>query len=118
MGAGRPLTNPKDVDNGLFAWILQLLGLHVSVSVLSLQEKSDKVIHSLNLTFSASKGCVETFFSRHRLALCNRISVSQNLPQQLEGCLIKFYEEAGRYMHSGKCPRSLMGNMDETPALF
>ena len=39
FGAGRPLANPKDVDNGLFAGILQLLGLHVSVSVLSLQEK-------------------------------------------------------------------------------
>ena len=38
-GAGRPLTYPKDVENELVAWILQLLDLHVSISVLSLQEK-------------------------------------------------------------------------------
>ena len=40
-GAGRPLTYPNNVENELIAWILQLLDLHVSVSVLSLQEKGN-----------------------------------------------------------------------------
>ena len=94
------------------------MDLHVSVSVLSLQEKAKKVIRPHNPTFKASKGWVEEFFSRHRLSLRNRISVSQKLPQQLEGCLTKFYEDAGRYIRIGKYPRSLIGNMDETPAFF
>ena len=59
-GAGRPLTYPKDVENELVAWILQLLGLHVSVSVLSLQKKAKKIIRPHNPTFSASKGWVES----------------------------------------------------------
>ena len=83
-GAGRPLTYPKNVDNELVAWILQLLDLHVSVSVLSLQEKAKIVIRLHNPTFSASKGWVEKFFSRHQESLRNRTSVSQKLPQQLE----------------------------------
>ena len=55
---GRPLTYPKDVKNELVAWILQLLDLHVTVSVLSLQEKAKKVIRPHNPTFSTSKGRV------------------------------------------------------------
>ena len=78
-GAGRPLTYSKDVENELVAWILQLLDLNVFVSVLSLQEKARKVIGPHNPTFSASKGCVEKFFSRHHLSLRNRTSVSLKL---------------------------------------
>ena len=97
-GAGRPITYPKDVENELVACILQLLDLHVSVSVLSFQEKAKNVICPHNPTFSsASKEWFKKFFSRHRLSLGNRTSVSQKLPQQLEGCLTKFYEDAGRY---------------------
>ena len=44
--------------------------------------------------------------------------MSQKLPHELEGWLIKFYEDAGRYMRIGKYARSLIGNMDETPAFF
>ena len=55
----------------LAAWILQLLGLHISVSVFSLQEKAKKVIHPHNPTFRASKGWVEKFFPRHQLSLRN-----------------------------------------------
>ena len=118
-GAGRPLTYHKDAENELVAWILQLLDSHVSISVLSLHEEAKKVIRPHNPTFSASKGWVEKFFSRHRLSLRNRTLVSQKLPQQLEGCLTKFYQDAGRYMRIGKYPRSLIGNMDEkTPAFF
>ena len=57
-GVGGPLTYPKDVETELVAWILQLLDLNVSVSVLSLQEKAKKVIRPHNPTFSASKGWV------------------------------------------------------------
>ena len=89
-GAGTQLTYPKNVGNELVAWILQLLDLHESVFVLSLQEKAKKVIRPHNPTFSASKRWVEKFFSRHRLSLRNRTPVSQKLPQQLEGCLTKF----------------------------
>ena len=52
--ACRPLTYPKDVENQLDAWTLQLLDLHVSVSVLSLQEKAKKIIRAHNSIFSAS----------------------------------------------------------------
>ena len=106
--AGRPLTYPKDVNDALVACILQLLDLHVSVSVLSFQEKFS----------SASKGWVKKFFYRHRLLIGSRTSVRQNLPQQLEGYLTKFYEDAGRYMRIGEYPHSLIWNMDETPAFF
>ena len=116
--AGRPITYAKDVENELFVWILQLLDLHVSVSVLSLQEKAKKIIRFHNPKFSASKGWVEKFFSRHRLPLQNRTSSMQKLPRQLEGCLTKFYEDSGRYMRIGKYPRSLIGNMHEAPAFF
>ena len=67
--AGRALTYPKDIENELVAWIVQLLDLHASVSMLSLQEKAKNVIRPQNSTFSASKGWVEKFFSRHQLSL-------------------------------------------------
>ena len=95
-----------------------MFDLHVPESVLGLQEKAKKVIRPHNPTFSASRGWVEKFFSRHRLSLRNRTSVSLKLPQQLEGCVTKCYEEAGRYIRIGKYPRSLVVNMDETPAFF
>ena len=88
------------------------------MAVLALQEKAKKVIRPHNPLFAASRGWVEKFFTRHRLSLRNRTSVSQKIPQQLEGVLTKFYEDAGRFMRIGKYPRSLVGNMDETPAFF
>ena len=90
----------------------------MSVFVLSLQEKTNKIICPHNFTFSASKGWVEKFFSRHCLSLQNRTSVTQKLPQQLEGCLTKFYLDAGRYMRIGKYPHSFIGSMDETTVFF
>ena len=54
--AGRPLTYPEDVERELFSWILQLLHLHLSVSVLNLQEKAKKEIRPHNLTLSPIKG--------------------------------------------------------------
>ena len=44
--------------------------------------------------------------------------MSQKLPRQLEESISKFYADAGRFMRIGKYPRSLVGNMDETPAFF
>ena len=41
--------------------------------------------------------------------------MSQKLPRQLEESISKFYADAGRF---GKYPRSLVGNMGETPAFF
>lgn len=117
-GAGRPLTYPIEVEDELVAWILQLLDLHAPLSSLMLKEKAKKVIQPHNHKFSASNGWLEKFFKRHRLSLRSRTSVSQKLPHQLEGILTKFYEDAGHYMRIGKYPRSLIGNMDETPAFF
>ena len=117
-GAGRPLTYPKEVESELVAWILELLDLHLPVAVLALQEKAKKVIRPHNPIFAASRVWVEKFFTRYRLLLRNRTSVRQKLPQQLEEVLTKFYEDAGRFMGIGKYPRSLVGNMDETPEFF
>ena len=117
-GADRPLTYPKEAENELVAWVLQLLDVHMPVSVLALQEKAKKVIRPHSPSFGANRGWVEKFFTRHRLSLRSRTSVSQKLPQQLEGVLTKFYEDAGRFMHIDKYPHSLVGNMDETPAFF
>ena len=58
-GAARLLTYPKEGENELVPWILQLLDLYISVPVLSLQEKSKKVIRPHNPIFSASKRWVE-----------------------------------------------------------
>ena len=88
------------------------------LSVLALQEKAEKVIRPHSPSFGASRGWVEKFFARHRLSLRNRSSVSQKLPRKLGGVLTKFYEDAGRFMRIGKYPRSLVGNMDQTPAFF
>ena len=79
-GAGRPLTYPKEAENELVAWVLQLLDVHMPVSVLALQEKAKKVIRPHSPSFGASRGWVEKFFARHRLSLRNRTSVSQKLP--------------------------------------
>ena len=117
-GASRPLTYPKEAENELVAWVLQLLDAHMPVSVLALQEKAKKVIRPYSPSYGASRGWVETFFARHQLSLRNRTSVSQKLPRQLEGVLTKFYEDAGRFMRIGKYPCFLVGNMDETPAFF
>ena len=88
------------------------------VSVLALQEKAKKVIRPHSPSFGGSRGWLEKFFARQRLSLRNRTSVSQKLPRQFEGVLTKFYEDARRFMRIGKYPRSLVGNMDETPAFF
>ena len=117
-GAGRPLTYPKEAENELVAWVLQLLDVHMPVSVLALQEKAKKVIRPHSPSFGTTRGWVEKFFARHRLSLRNRTSVSQKLPQQLEGVFTKFYKDAGHFMRIGKYPRSLVGNRDEMPAFF
>ena len=117
-GAGRPLTYPKEAENELVAWVLQLLDAHMPVSVLALQEKAKKLIRPHSPSFGASRGLVEKVFARHRLSLRNRTSVSQKLPRQLEGVLTKFYKDAGRFMRIGKNPRSSVGNVHETPAFF
>ena len=117
-GAGRPLTYPLEVEKDILSWLLELRDLHVPVSILTLQEKAKRVVRPHNPTFNASRGWVEKFFARHRLSLLNRTSVSEKLPKQLEGSITKFYEDAGRYMLIGTYPRSLVANMDETPAFF
>ena len=117
-GAGRPITYPLEVENDLIRWILELRDLHVPVSVLALQEKAKGVVQPHNPDFNASRGWVVKFFQRHRLSLHSRTSVSQKLPRQLEESISKFYADAGRFMRIGKYPRSLVGNMDETPAFF
>ena len=117
-GAGRPLTYPLEVEEDILSWLLELRDLHILVSILTLQEKAKRVVRPHNPTFNASRGWVEKFFMRHRLSLLSRTSISQKLPKQLEGSITKFYEDAGRYMRIGKYPRSLVANMDETPAFF
>ena len=113
-GAGYPLEVEKDI----LSWLLELRDLYIPVSILTLQEKSKRVVRPHNPTFKASRGRIEKFFTRHRLSLLSRTSVSQKLPKQLEGSITKFYEDAERYMRIGKYPRSLVANMDETPAFF
>ena len=70
--AGRPLTYPKEAENELLAWVLQLLDVHMPVSVLALQEKAKKVIRPHSPSFGASRGWVEKFYARLRLSLRNR----------------------------------------------
>ena len=117
-GADRPLTYPLEFEKDILSWLLELRVLHVPVSILTLQEKAKRVVRPHNPTFNASHGWVENCFARHRLSLLSRISVSQKLPKELEGSITKFYEDAGCYMRIGKHPRSLVANMDETPAFF
>lgn len=117
-GAGRPITYPLEVENDLIRWILELRDLHVPVSVLALQEKAKGVVQPHNPDFNATRGWVAKFFQRNRLSLHSRTSVSQKLPRHLEESISKFYADAGRFMRIGKYPRSLVGNMDETPAFF
>ena len=73
-GAGRPLTYPKEAENELVASVLQLLDVHMPVSVLAPQEKAKMVIRPHSPSFGASRGWVEKFFARHRLSLRNRTS--------------------------------------------
>ena len=117
-GASRPLTYPLEVEKDILSWLLELRDLHVPVSILTLLENAKRVVRPHNPRFNASRGWVERFFARHRLSLLSRTSVSQKLPKQLEGLITKFYEDAGCYMRIGKYPRSLVANMDETPAFF
>ena len=100
-GACRPLTYPKDAENQLVAWVLQLLDVHMPLSVLALQEKAKKIIRPHSPSFGASRSWVEKLFARHRLSLRNRTAVCQKLPRQLEGVPTKFYEDAGRLMRIG-----------------
>ena len=68
-GAGGPLTNLKEAEIELAAWVLQLLDVHLPASVLALQEKAKKVVRHHSPSFGASRGWVEKFFARHRLSL-------------------------------------------------
>ena len=85
---------------------------------MSLQEIGKIVIQAHNPFFNESRGWVRTFFNWQKLALSARTSISQKLSKQLEGVFSKFYEDAGRFMWIGKYPLSLVGNIDETSAVF
>ena len=117
-GAGRPLSYPVELEDQLIKWILVLRDLNFPVSILALQEKAKNLIQPGNPEFKASRGWIDKFFSRHKLYLRSRTSVSQKLPSQLESVLTKFYVDAAKFMRIRKYPLSLVGNMDETPAFF
>ena len=117
-GAGRPFIYPSEIEDDLINRILKLRDLNLPVSVLTLQEKAKSVIKPYNFSFSTSRGWVEKFFIPHKLSLLSRTAVSQKLPRQLEGAITTFFEDAARFMRIGKYPRSLVGNMGETPAIF
>ena len=114
-GAGRPSSYLVELEDQLIKWILVLRDLNFPVSILALQEKAKNLIQPGNPEFKAIRGWIEKFFSRHKLSLRSRTSVSQKLPSQLESVLTKFYADAAKFMRIRKYPLSLVGNMDETP---
>ena len=62
-GAGRPFAYPKEAENEFVAWVLQLLDVHMPLSVLALQPKAKKVIRPHSPSFRASRCWVEKFFA-------------------------------------------------------
>ena len=42
----------------------------------------------------------------------------QKLPSQIESKTSSFYSECAKLLKIGKCPLSLIGNIDETPVFF
>ena len=55
-GAGRSLTYPLEVEKDILSWFLELRDLHAPVSILTLQEKSGRVVRPHNPTFNGSRG--------------------------------------------------------------
>ena len=68
-------------------------------------------------TFKTSRGWIEKLFNHHKLSLRSCTSVRQKLPSQLERVLTKFYADAAKFVRIRKYPLSLVGNMDEIPAI-
>ena len=105
-------------DDELLIWVFLLKDLHFPVSVMRLQEKAKLVIKLHNPSFNASRGWIRTLFNQRKLVLRAPTSISQKLPEQLDGVLSKFFEDAARFMRIGKYLLSLGGNVDETPPFF
>ena len=81
---------------------------------MSFQEKAKFVMQPHNLSFSASTGWVDKFFSQHKVLT----PVNLKLPKQLEGAPITFYADAAKFMSIGKHLFLLVGNMDKIPVFF
>ena len=101
-----PLNQMMNCWHGFLPYGAFALALHFPVSFLSFQEKAKLVIQPHNPSFSASRGQVDKFFTRHKL-----------VRKQL-GVLIKFCADAPRFTRIGKYHFSVVGHMDETLAFF
>ena len=117
-GGGRPLSYPREAEEQILVWALEMVDNHMPLTMSVIQKKAVSVIQCYNSTFNASKGWVQKFMRRNKLILRHRIPLSQQLPIQLESKICRFLETCARYMKLGQYPLELVGNMDETPLFF
>ena len=98
--------------------MLEMRDLHLPVSVVHVQEKARQLIQKHVPGFKASDGWVYKFFRRNRFTLRAKTSLSQMLPEGLEGKIKVYLLNVHKERKSGRFPNALIGNMDETPAYF
>uniref|UniRef100_A0ABM0M4J5 Pogo transposable element with KRAB domain-like n=1 Tax=Saccoglossus kowalevskii TaxID=10224 RepID=A0ABM0M4J5_SACKO len=119
-GSGGKLSYPKEIEDKLVKWILELRDNQVPVSTNMLRQKAKELIrpHNVNPVFKSSAGWARRFLSRHSLSIRRRTSMAQRLPTELEDKITAFHDFIVEQRRTYNFPLELIGNMDETPAYF
>ena len=92
--------------------------LHLPVSVIQVKEKAKQLMQQDAPKFKASDGWAYKFFTRNCFTLREKTSLSQRLPDGLEGKMKAYLLKVQKERRLGRFPSVLIGNMDETPVYF
>lgn len=117
-GQGRKTSYPKDIDEALVQWILELRDQQLPVSTDMLKQKALVLIKPGNPSFKASSGWCQKFYKRHSLVFRQKTSVAQKLPKDLEQQIDRFKSTVRDLRAKTDVPPEVLGNMDETPVYF
>ena len=118
-GVGKPLPYPIEIDQEILVWLLEMMDLHLPISLLALRKLNKSKIQSYWQEFKASRDWLQKICQRHGLALLQRCtSFSKKLPKQQEDNLSGFCDMYAKFLKIKNYPVALVGNMDETPVFF
>ena len=110
-GAGRRVQS-EDMEETLLSWIMELRGRNVRVSrkMIQLQAKALASVES----FTASRGWLEKFMTRHGLSLRRNMTVCQSAPADCIPKMVTYITHLRSLQKHEKYQQSCIFAMDET----
>lgn len=112
-GGGRKACSPC-MEEALADWIDSYRSCHFRVTRSAIQRKALE-LYDGDTEFTASRGWLERFLTRHGYSLRRRTTVSQSLPNQLVNKVSSFILHVRKLRQHHQYALSAIGNMDETP---